>query len=55
LLKDKDIRRLQTMCMASRKMAGIWYKRGLKMQYEGRFKSFGFNGEDMVVYSRIQE
>jgi len=54
LMKD-GARRLQTGALASRTRACDWYVRGLKMQYEGTCKNFGFKGEDMVTFVRLQE
>jgi hypothetical protein len=55
LLKNKDVRRLQTAALKTRAAACEWYERGLKMQYESTCKNFGFNGEDMVIYVRFKE
>ena len=54
-LIDDGARRLQTGALSSRTEACEWYIRGLKMQYEGTVKNFGFNGEDMDTFVRFQE
>jgi len=55
LLKNPDVRRLQTSALSSRKQACEWYMRGLKMQYESTARKFGFNGEDMDIFVRFKE
>lgn len=52
-LMELGARRLQTNALASRTQAIEWYKRSLKMSYEGTWKRFGANGEDVVCFARV--
>jgi hypothetical protein len=55
IMFDGGARRLQTCATASRTKACEWYVRGLKMQPEGILRSFGMNGEDIAMFSKIRE
>lgn len=50
-LLDGGANRLQTNCLASRVDAIKWYEDSLKMQYEGTFREYGVNGEDVACYA----
>jgi hypothetical protein len=43
-------RRLQTNGLADRVEAREWYKRSLRMNFEGTWKEFGCGGEDVASY-----
>ena len=55
IMFEGGARRLQTSATASRIKACEWYVRGLRMKQEGIFRSFGVNGEDIAMFSRIKE
>ncbi len=46
--------RLETICLASRKLAQRWYKR-IGLEYEGPLRSYGVNGEDAVMYVKVHK
>jgi len=54
-LMELGARRLQTNALASRTQAIEWYKRSLKMSYEGTWRRFGSNGEDVACFARVSE
>ena len=57
-LFEMGARRLQTTALASRAGAIDWYTRkkgGLGMSYEGTWRRFGRNGEDVACFARIAE
>lgn len=41
--------RLETICLSTRKLAQRWYKR-IGLTYEGTLQSYGFKGENAVMY-----
>lgn len=48
------IRRLETLCLASRKRAQAWY-RVLGLRYESTLKNYASDGSDAVMYVRTKE
>lgn len=50
----RNERRIELAVLASRTQACEWYERGLRMRREGVKRGFGINGEDAVLYARIQ-
>lgn len=52
LLHD-SARRLQTVVLSSRKKTCDWYRKGLKMEYEGTMRGFCHDGQDVDMYARI--
>lgn len=54
IMARENIRRVETLCLASRKQAQQWYKI-LGLEYESTFRRFAANGEDAVMYTMIQE
>ncbi len=55
MLLDDGARRLEIGALESREKTCEWYERGLKMSVEGVKRGFGVNGENMVLYARLQE
>lgn len=55
LFQNGGARRLQTNALASRAAACDWYVKGLKMEPEGIWRSFGLNGEDVASFARLNE
>jgi hypothetical protein len=53
-LLESGARRLQTCVLTSRYETCEWYKRGLKMEFEGTFRRYGAHGESMDLYARIR-
>lgn len=54
IIQREGIRRLETLCLASRERAQQWYER-LGLSFESRLTAFAANGEDAVMYTMIQE
>ena len=54
IIAREGIRRLETLCLASRKRAQTWYKM-LGLVYESTLKSYASNGEDAVMFTYIAE
>jgi len=54
LLAQPEIRRLQTVALASRVEACRWYVDGLGMKPEGVWRAYGSNGVDAAAFSRIK-
>jgi hypothetical protein len=52
MLQD-GIRRLETYALASRELTGHWYVRGLGMEHEGILRGYGYQGQNVAVYSRV--
>lgn len=50
LLTGGQVHRIQTLCLASRKVARRWYSRGLGLIEETQHRGYGRNGEDVCVY-----
>lgn len=48
-------RRLQTNGLADRVQAREWYEKGLGLKYEGTWRGFGANGEDVACYGLTRE
>ena len=48
-------RRLQACCLAKRVKTREWFRRGLKMDYEGEMKGMAHNGENVVMYAAVME
>ena len=46
-------RRLQGSCIPTRSAAIEWFKRGLGMDHEGTYRAFGFHGEDLMQFARV--
>jgi hypothetical protein len=55
LLAADGNRRIQTNALATRRAAHEWYRRGLGMQDEGVWRSFGVHGEDVMCFARVRE
>jgi hypothetical protein len=54
MLADGGAARLETWVLASRRVARLWYERGLGMSVEGVRRGFGIAGEDAVLYARLK-
>ena len=46
--------RLETIALASRKIARRWYER-IGLEYEGTMRSYGVGGEDAVMYIKVHK
>ena len=52
IIAREGIRRLETLCLKSRRKAQIWYKMlGLKL--ESTLISYAANGDDVVIFTKI--
>lgn len=54
-LMEMGARRLQTTALASRTKAIEWYVKSLGLSYEGTWRKFGKNGEDVACFARVAE
>ncbi len=52
--QGKEHIRLETICLATRKLAQRWYKR-IGLERESEMQSYGVNGEDAVMYVKINK
>lgn len=50
----RNERRVEITVLAAREQTCTWYERGLRMTREGVKRGLGVNGEDAVLYARIQ-
>ena len=53
IIQRERIRRLETVCLASRRAAQIWYKR-LGLVYESTLKGYAADGTDAVMFVKVE-
>ncbi len=53
LMLEKEAHRLQTVALADRVMAHKWFG-ALGMKCEGTLRGYGVNGEDCVMFARVE-
>lgn len=54
IMQREGIRRLETLCLASRKRAQAWY-RVLGLRFESTLQSYAVNGEDAVMFVKVEK
>jgi hypothetical protein len=55
LLASDRAHRVQCYALATRTEAQEWYKRGLKMEFEGTLRKLFADGQDGVCYVKVKE
>ena len=53
LVQGEQYIRLETLCLASRNKARMWYPK-IGLEYESTLKGYGVNGENAVLYTKVQ-
>lgn len=55
LLKQEGVRRVQATCFAARAKSATWFQRCMGMTYEGTWKRYAGNGEDVSFFAIVAE
>jgi hypothetical protein len=54
MMDQPHVNRLETICLASREKARLWYSK-VGLEYESTLRGYGCNGEDAVTYVGVKK